>query len=171
MVFQGIGSVLVAKTLGRSPSLMLTVRARDPAINSGPYRRGPTSLPMVWLDDYTRRSARNRASSWQGRADVVHQLARTALPVSSLHDLAPGKAGSDVRVVVEKRAPGSTARARRDYSVGRVKVNVEPCARALSTSIVPPCISTSCLAMARPKPVPPLAREREASPLQKRSKT
>src|SRR5262245_12693173 len=49
--------------------------------------------------------------------------------------------------------------------------NVEPCPRLDSTQMRPPCISTISLAMARPSPVPPLARVFELSTWRNFSKT
>ena len=46
---------------------------------------------------------------------------------------------------------------------GRVKKKVEPWPSALSTRMRPPWASTMCLAMARPRPVPPDSRERALS--------
>ena len=43
-------------------------------------------------------------------------------------------------------------------ATGRVKVNCVPRPTSLSTSIRPPWASTNCLAMASPRPVPPVAR-------------
>ena len=52
---------------------------------------------------------------------------------------------------------------------GNVKVKVVPRTPPLSAQIRPPWACTRCLAIARPRPVPPLERER--SLLKKRSKT
>ena len=41
------------------------------------------------------------------------------------------------------------------WSVGSQKRNVLPSPSTLVTQIAPPCISTSCFEMARPRPVPP----------------
>ena len=44
-----------------------------------------------------------------------------------------------------------------------VNQNVEPCPSTLRTPIFPPIISTSCLEIARPNPVPPYLRVVEPS--------
>ena len=49
------------------------------------------------------------------------------------------------------------------YAVGRAKTNVAPCASSLSARMEPPWARMMCLAMARPKPVPPDSRERALS--------
>ncbi len=46
-----------------------------------------------------------------------------------------------------------------DIAVRIVKKNVLPLPGSLSTHILPPIISTSCLQIARPSPVPPYLRE------------
>src|SRR5262245_50853540 len=46
---------------------------------------------------------------------------------------------------------------------GSSRRNVEPLPTLDSTQMRPPCISTICLAMARPRPVPPLALVLELS--------
>src|SRR5690606_29054358 len=50
----------------------------------------------------------------------------------------------------------------------RVKVDPEP--SLLQTVTSPPCATATCLTMARPRPVPPVSRERAASTRKKRSK-
>ena len=42
-------------------------------------------------------------------------------------------------------------------------VNVDPAPSLLHTVIVPPCAAMTCLAMARPRPVPPVALDRAGS--------
>ena len=49
------------------------------------------------------------------------------------------------------------------YAVGRVNKKVEPWASSLSARMEPPWASMMCLAMARPRPVPPDSRERALS--------
>src|SRR5579864_9148850 len=44
-----------------------------------------------------------------------------------------------------------------------LKRNREPCPTALSTQMRPPCASTICRAMDRPRPVPPASRDLAAS--------
>ena len=46
---------------------------------------------------------------------------------------------------------------------GKVNVKHVPCPGWLSTPTRPPCACTTCLTIARPSPVPPVARAREAS--------
>jgi hypothetical protein len=48
-------------------------------------------------------------------------------------------------------------------AVGRVNRKVEPWARSLSARMEPPWANMMCLAMARPRPVPPDSRERALS--------
>ena len=84
------------------------------------------------------------------------------------------------RVRVLRRRTSTRERAKRPRSVGlcdfadargRNTRNVAPCPLpALSAWIVPPCNSTICLAIARPRPRPPSLRVVEASPWLKRSK-
>ena len=50
-----------------------------------------------------------------------------------------------------------------NHAVGRVKRKVEPWASSLSARMVPWWANTMCLAMARPRPVPPDSRERALS--------
>src|SRR5215468_1736534 len=52
---------------------------------------------------------------------------------------------------------------RNSARVGSSIRKVEPLPKVDSTQMRPPCISTICLAMARPKPVPPLALVLELS--------
>src|SRR5215475_353879 len=52
---------------------------------------------------------------------------------------------------------------RRSARVGSSIWKVEPLPEVDSTQLRPPCISTICLAMASPRPVPPLAFVRELS--------
>ena len=49
------------------------------------------------------------------------------------------------------------------YAVGRVKTKVLPRVSSLSARMEPPWARMMCLAMARPKPVPPDSRERALS--------
>src|SRR5690606_6953987 len=55
------------------------------------------------------------------------------------------------------------ARARTDPASGSRSVNVEPWPSALHTVTSPPCEAATCLTIARPRPVPPVARERAGS--------
>src|SRR5215831_540609 len=50
---------------------------------------------------------------------------------------------------------------RNSARVGSSIWNVDPLPGVDTTQMRPPCISTICLAMARPRPVPPLALVRE----------
>src|SRR5262249_52259528 len=63
----------------------------------------------------------------------------------------------------DKNALAHRARLRNSARVGISIWNVEPCPTVDSTQMRPPCISTICLAIARPRPVPPLALVRELS--------
>src|SRR5690606_4098834 len=53
---------------------------------------------------------------------------------------------------------------------GRRRVKVEPEPSLLHTDTSPACEAATCLTMARPRPVPPVARERAVSTRKKRSK-
>ncbi len=67
--------------------------------------------------------------------------------------------------IVRPPAPEEAERAvaRSGSNNGTEKWNREPTPTSLSTHIRPPCTSTRCLAIARPRPVPPASRERAAS--------
>ena len=54
-------------------------------------------------------------------------------------------------------APGTERRTR---AAGKTRRKREPLPSSLWTSISPPCRCTTCLTMARPRPVPPVSRER-----------
>src|SRR5262245_56474456 len=58
---------------------------------------------------------------------------------------------------------GYGALCRYSARIGSSISKIEPLPRVDSTQIRPPCISTICLAMASPRPVPPLALVRELS--------
>ena len=60
-------------------------------------------------------------------------------------------------------ASGHGALLRSSARIGSSIRNVDPFPSVDSTQMRPPCISTICLAMARPRPVPPLALVRELS--------
>jgi hypothetical protein len=49
------------------------------------------------------------------------------------------------------------------YALVNVKKNVDPWPMALSTRTLPPWFSTMCFTMAKPRPVPPVSRERALS--------
>ena len=63
----------------------------------------------------------------------------------------------------DKDAIAHRARFRNSARVGISIWNVEPLPTVDSTQMRPPCISTICLAIASPTPVPPLALVRELS--------
>ena len=69
--------------------------------------------------------------------------------ISSIFSTAVGEWGAVVFLVGAGVAPS------RRFSKGRVKKKVEPSPGSLSTPISPPISRTSCLLMARPRPVPP----------------
>ena len=48
-------------------------------------------------------------------------------------------------------------------ALGRRRVKVEPEPSTLQTSTSPPWLVATCLTMARPRPVPPVTRERAGS--------
>src|SRR5262245_33994700 len=63
----------------------------------------------------------------------------------------------------DKYALAQGTRLRNSARVGSSMLNVDPLPGVDTTQIRPPCISTICLAMASPSPVPPLALVRELS--------
>ena len=74
--------------------------------------------------------------------------------------------GRNTALAAEELAQVLTAAGRMGRSgskMGTEKWNCEPRPTALSTQMRPPCTSTMCLAMDRPRPVPPASRERAAS--------
>src|SRR5579859_2887312 len=80
------------------------------------------------------------------------------------------KTGGDPKRTARPRHPRSAQAPDRGGGIVRLgsnkgieKWNCEPRPTSLSTHNRPPCTSTRCLAMAKPRPVPPASRERAAS--------
>ena len=128
---------------------LLNGNARDP----GTISRVIAAVRTSGAVDETLREA--RAFAAQG------QLALGRLPPS------PSVAALSAVSQLHRR---SQSVALRYEWMGNVNQNLEPWPRVLSTPILPPCTSTSCLAIVNPRPVPPPVRERDFSPRQNRSK-
>jgi hypothetical protein len=97
-------------------------------------------------------------------------LGDTALAIFGLDDRVPCArekvAEHTPRVFLifnDKDALGHTAVFRNSARIGSSIWKVEPLPSVDSTQMRPPCISTICLAMASPRPVPPLALVSELS--------
>ena len=92
--------------------------------------------------EFTRRLARNarrtaEALSWERELDRLD---------ASYREVCDGG---------RRRAQAATS--------GKTQVTVVPLPRSLSAYTRPPCASTRCFTIARPRPVPPSSRERDAS--------
>ncbi len=72
-------------------------------------------------------------------------------------------ASSAVEILVAVRGEAFDFVFERPHAFGTVKKNVEPFPMVLSTRTVPPWLSTMCFTIARPRPVPPVSRDRALS--------
>ena len=104
-------------------------------------------------------------SATNSRASVSSSTRSTRAPAST-----PRRAATGRRVGVTRR--GGATLGTRTRCVGSVSVKVAPLpSPALSAAMAPPCSSTRCRAIARPRPIPLCRRVLELSAWRKRSKT
>ena len=93
---------------------------------------------------------------------------RPAVPPAPALPAPPPSGRCNVELHPAANAPTSSARicprTRRFYAIaGSVNQKVLPRPGVLSTPIAPPIVSTRCLTIERPSPVPPMSRERPLS--------
>ena len=138
---------------------------------SAPVRSNSVSASVpVAATETSKPSLRSMYDSGVGERLFVldHQYARhTCCPfVAAGEPHCAAYRGSESTVTImgcSISTDGGSASAASGGRAGSRRVNVEPTPTVLATSTRPPWLVAMCLTMARPSPVPPVARERARS--------